>query len=252
MFNILPFLQVIQGAQAQALAGKIINTSQGQFIIGPNGQLLSTQKLIQNHLTNNQQPTTVKFVAAAPTVVTTQLPAARSASLLGTTVTTTTPRLAVASSASVGGTTTVASARAGPVAMPLISAVAGGGGQTTQVLRQSPTVVAAGKPATIQLGVATSGLLNSSSSGAAGVVKGSPVAGAVVSRANPAFNQVILNALSNRGLLTQQQNGKFVYVGGEKTAGTGINSSPADTSKSTLVQGKISIFRTSLFASDWA
>jgi len=53
--------QVLQGAQAQALVGKIINTSQGQFIVGPNGQLLSTQKLIQNHLSN--QP--VRYVSVS-------------------------------------------------------------------------------------------------------------------------------------------------------------------------------------------
>ena len=46
--------KVLQGAQAQALAGKIINTSQGQFIVGPNGQLLSKQKLLQNNVQANQ------------------------------------------------------------------------------------------------------------------------------------------------------------------------------------------------------
>ena len=37
---------------------------------------------------------------------------------------------------------------------------------------------------------------------------------------NSAFNQMFLNALSNRGLLSQQ-NGKFVYVGDSKSGATG-------------------------------
>ena len=52
--QIVAMFKVLQGAQAQALAGKIINTSQGQFIVGPNGQLLSKQKLLQNNVQGNQ------------------------------------------------------------------------------------------------------------------------------------------------------------------------------------------------------
>ena len=37
---------------------------------------------------------------------------------------------------------------------------------------------------------------------------------------NSAFNQMFLNALSNRGLLSQQ-NGKFVYVGDSKSGASG-------------------------------
>ena len=49
---------MLQGEQAQALAGKIINTSQGQFIVGPNGQL---QRLVQNNVVNSQGVRSVYF-----------------------------------------------------------------------------------------------------------------------------------------------------------------------------------------------
>ena len=45
----------------------------------------------------------------------------------------------------------------------------------------------------------------------------SPKVAAAANASNPAFNKIILNALSNRGLLSQQ-NGKFVYVGDKATA----------------------------------
>ena len=96
------------------------------------------------------------------------------------------------------------------------SGVAGNRVVTTQVANVAAAPGAAGSR-TIQLGAATA--VSPAAAGARPtVLAASPaVSGAT---ASPNFNQVILNALSNRGLLSQGQNGKFVYVGDKSPAAT--------------------------------
>lgn len=201
--------QIIQGAQAQALAGKIINTSQGQFIIGANGQLLSTQKLIQNHLTNQ----TVKYVTVSQPMRTV---------VSGSGVVTYTSGAgfvnAVASSPPVS-TSTVVSSTPQRVSIVLpqtpVSGASSQRGATLQLGASSQVVYTQPVGASPQQG-SNPRLVSCSPVGA------SPQAGAPGPSSqsnNPAFNRMILNALSNRGLLSQQ-NGKFVYVG-DKTGSPG-------------------------------
>ena len=102
------------------------------------------------------------------------------------------------------------------IAIPGSSGVAGNRVVTTQVANVAAAPGAAGSR-TIQLGAATA--VSPAAAGARPtVLAASPaVSGAT---ASPNFNQVILNALSNRGLLSQGQNGKFVYVGDKSPAAT--------------------------------
>ena len=105
------------------------------------------------------------------------------------------------------------------IAIPGSSGVAGNRVVTTQVANVAAAPGAVGSR-TIQLGAATA--VSPAAAGARPtVLAASPaVSGAPAATASPNFNQVILNALSNRGLLSQGQNGKFVYVGDKSPAAT--------------------------------
>ena len=106
------------------------------------------------------------------------------------------------------------------IAIPGSSGVAGNRVVTTQVANVAAAPGAAVGSRTIQLGAATA--VSPAAAGARPtVLAASPAAsGAPAATASPNFNQVILNALSNRGLLSQGQNGKFVYVGDKSPAAT--------------------------------
>ena len=154
--------QVLQGAQAAALAGKIINTPQGQFIMGPNGQLLSTQKLIQNHLTNQN----VRYVTVQQSGV--------SATKAGSVITTT-------AAGTLGPATTSAVGSPGQKVMVAIPLPAGlSQAQLQQVVRQQQLRQAAAVSSPLgQLSAARQTVLSPQGAGArspgtAGVRQGTP------------------------------------------------------------------------------
>ena len=205
--------QVIQGAQAQALAGKIINTSQGQFIIGANGQLLSTQKLIQNHLTSQA----VKYVTVNQQPVPGQPGAGAAAT-----------RVMLGSGGVITSTPTLVTSTVGSLQQRVVqSATSSQGGRNLTsslhgtLLTSSP--LPPGSSHTVSVSTASvpgSSYVPGSNSGSSS----NPASSTPGSSSNPVFNRVILNALSNRGLLSQQ-NGKFVYVG-NKTGSSAPASKP--------------------------
>ena len=132
----------------------------------------------------------------------------------------------------VGTTTTTTTAAGTPrrVAVALPGSNPQAAGVTKMLGSLQPSMAAGARLAgTIQLGAAAAAspvavarpqlvAANPAALGGSPTVLGGVPTGSSPSSsaANPAFNQMILNALSNRGLLSQQ-NGKFVYVGATQT-----------------------------------